>query len=215
MPGDVVALTAASAEALADCDIPLGVTFRVHYSDEVLMDPVALPAPEPVEAHVEPASPPPAQAADLREAPSVASGEGLSATMPVEGTPDLSQLEELAGGNPALMLALAVLLIVGGGAGWRFWSKLSEQKHEQALAKLALDREMAGLQGAQPPPCQTAAAKMQREIDALEKRVGKVEKRSASPTLPADFDGDDLIARVEALEKKAKQAPARAASAKA
>jgi predicted secreted Zn-dependent protease len=109
------------------------------------------------------------------------------------------------------MLALAVLLIVGGGAGWKFWQRMSEQRHEQAMAKLAIDREMAGLQGAQPPPCQTATAKMQREIDALEKRLGKVERR-ASPALPADFDADDLIARVEKLEKA--KAPTRASSAR-
>lgn len=200
-PGDVIELTTLSADALRDCDIPIGVTFRLHY-DEDTMDPT--PAASESIASSEPASPPPASSSDLREVPSPAQGEGLSASMPVDGTPDLSQLEGLAGGNPALMLALAVLLIVGGGAGWRFWIKLSEQRHEQAMAKLAVEREMAGLHGAQPPPCQTAAQKMQREIDALEKRVGKVEKRSASPSLPADFDADDLITRVERLEKATK-----------
>lgn len=205
-PGDVIELTTLSADALRDCDIPIGVTFRFHYPE------VAMPEAEPVTtesiASSEPASPPPASSSDLREVPSPAQGEGLSASMPVEGTPDLTQLEGLAGGNPALMLALAVLLIVGGGAGWRFWSKLSEQRHEQALAKLALEREMAGLHGAQPPPCQTAGVKLQREIDALEKRLGKVERR-ASPTLPSDFDADDLLSRIEALEKKAKASSAR------
>lgn len=199
-PGDVIELTTLSADALRDCDIPPGVTFRLHY-DEDTMEPT--PAATESIASSDAVSPPPASSADLREVPSPAQGEGLSASMPVEGTPDLTQLEGLAGGNPALMLALAVLLIVGGGAGWRFWSKLSEQRHEQALAKLALEREMAGLHGAQPPPCQTAGVKLQREIDALEKRLGKVERR-ASPTLPADFDADDLLSRVERLEKATK-----------
>ena len=208
-PGEVIELTALSAEGLRDCDIPVGVTIRLHYDEEPAMDPT--PDSPEIVASSEPVSPPPAQAADLREASSPALEEGISATMPVEGAPDLTQLEGLAGGNPALMLALAVLLIVGGGAGWRFWTKMSEQRHEQAMAKLAIEREMAGLQGAQPPPCQTATAKMQREIDALEKRLGKVERR-ASPALPADFDADDLIARVEKLEKA--KAPTRASSAR-
>ena len=54
--------------------------------------------------------------------------------------------------------------------------------------------------------------KLVKDIEALEKRLGKVEKRSASPTLPADFDADDLIARVEKLEKA--KAPTRASSAR-
>lgn len=174
------------------------------------MDPT--PDTPEIVASSEPASPPPAQAADLREASSPALEEGISASMPVDGAPDLTQLEGLAGGNPALMLALAVLLIVGGGAGWKFWQRMSEQRHEQAMAKLAIEREMAGLQGAQPPPCQTAHAKLLKDIEALEKRLGKVEKRSASPTLPADFDADDLIARVEKLEKA--KAPTRSSSAR-
>lgn len=205
-PGDVIKLTTLSAEALRDCHIPIGVTFRLHY-DEDTMDPTPV-ASESI-ASSNPASPPLAQATDLREASSPVLEEELSSSLTVEGTPDLTQLEGLANGNPALMLALAVLLIVGGGAGWRFWSKLSEQRHEQAMAKLAVEREMAGLHGAQPPPCQTAAQTMQRELDALEKRLGKVEKRSASPTLPADFDADDLLSRIEALEKKAKASSAR------
>ena len=199
-PGEVIELTALSAEGLRDCDIPVGVTFRLHYDEEPAMDPT--PDTPEIVASSESVSPPPAQAADLREASPPALEEGLSASMPVEGTPDLTQLEGLAGGNPALMLALAVLL----------WQRMSEQRHEQAMAKLAIEREMAGLQGAQPPPCQTAHAKLLKDIEALEKRLGKVEKRSASPTLPADFDADDLIARVEKLEKA--KAPTRASSAR-
>lgn len=214
LPGDVVMLTTATAEQLRGCDIGLGVTFRVHYQEE-RMDPVqtaeageVVVVEVPAAAHPAPTPPAPVevQAEPVTQAAPVA-GELIDAT----GLPDVSQLQALAGESPMLLLALAVLFVVGGGAGWRFWLKLSEQKHEQAMAKLAIDRELAGLNGAQPPPCQAAAAKMQREIDALEKRVGKVERRP-SATLPSDFDGDDLIARVERLEKAAK-APARKGTA--
>jgi uncharacterized protein HemX len=203
-------LSASSAEMLEGCDIPVGVTFRLHYTEDLTMDPVTEQPSAVTEA---PAAQP--ISADLREAPSVPAAPQTSTVVEVpavEGAPDLSQLEGLAGGNPMLMLAMAVLVVVGGGAGWRFWTKMSEQKHEQAMAKLALEREMAGLQGAQPPPCQTATAKMQREVDALEKRLGKLERRP-SPALPSDFDADDLIARVEKIEKAAK--PARVAAGKA
>lgn len=197
LPGEVVVIEPGDADRVRDCYIHPGAVLRLHYQAEPIMDPIA---PNPVPASEAPA--------DLREVPPEPTTPDrqpvLSTSELADGTPDLTQLEGLAGGNPALMLALAVLVIVGGGAGWRFWTKMSEQRHEQAMAKLALEREMAGLQGAQPPPCQTAAAKMQREIDALEKRVGKVERRPASPTLPDDFDADDLIARVAKLEKAAK-----------
>lgn len=203
-------LSASSAEMLQGCDIPVGVTFRLHYTEDLTMDPVTEQPNTVTEA---PAAQP--ISADLREDPSVPAAPQTPTVIEapvVEGTPDLSQLEGLAGGNPMLMLAMAVLVIVGGGAGWKFWTKMSEQRHEQTMAKLALEREMAGLQGAQPPPCQTATAKMQRDVDALEKRLGKLERRP-SPSLPADFDADDLIARVEKLEKAAK--PARVSVGKA
>lgn len=199
-------LSASTSEALKGCDIPIGVTFRLHYTEDLTMDPVIETTNAVTEA---PAAQP--ISADLREDPSVPAASQTSTTVEapvVEGAPDLSQLQGLAGGNPMLMLAMAVLVIVGGGAGWKFWTKMSEQRHEQAMAKLALEREMAGLQCAQPPPCQTANAKIVKDVEALEKRLGKLE-RKPSPTLPSDFDADDLIARVEKLEK-AKPAPATA-----
>ena len=92
-PGDVIELTALSAEGLRDCDIPAGVTFRLHYNEEPAMD----PTPDATEliASSEPASPPPAQAADLREASSPALEEGISASMPVEGAPDQQLADRL------------------------------------------------------------------------------------------------------------------------
>lgn len=164
------------------------------------MDPVALPATIEVGDASAASAPTELLEASSESTPQTSTTQELP---PAGGALDLNKLSGLADTHPMLLLALAVLAVVGGPLGWRMWQKISEQKHEQAMAKLALEREMAGLNGAQPPPCQASTLKMQKEIEALEKRLGKVERR-ASPSLPSDFDADDLIARVEKIEKAAK-----------
>ncbi len=133
-------------------------------------------------------------------------------TLPVESigeaaVPDLSQLEGLAGGNPALMVVLAVLVLGGGATGWKFWSKLAEQKHEQAMKRMEIDAQQAGLQGAQPPPCQAATAEMKKEIATLELKLAKLERQAKALSASTSFDEDDfekrLLKKVDDKMKKA------------
>lgn len=199
-PGDVVAITSATAESLQGCDVPLGVTFRLHYDDEVPVDPIDAPPSAVHEAA--PSSPSPAPPSDLREVPSDPPAAGLSALEEVPAVaPDLAQLEGLAGGNPLLLLALALLVVVGGPLGWRLWTKLSEQQHEQAMKRLELERDMAGLNGAQPPPCQATSTKLQKELDALEKRHAELSRRVSALLRPDGPNLEELDERVVRLEK--------------
>ena len=109
----------------------------------------------------------------------------------------------VAQANPMLALALAVLAVVGGGAGWKFWTKMSEQKHEQKMKELELQAQAQGLNGAQPPPCQAKQVETDAKVAALEVRVKKAEKAAAS--LPSGFDGEDLEKRVTKLEAAMKR----------
>jgi uncharacterized protein HemX len=128
--------------------------------------------------------------------------EAQAQSLPVESieapaaVPDLTQLEGLAGGNPLLMVVLAVLVLGGGTAGWKFWNKLSEQKHEQAMKKMEIASQQAGLQGAQPPPCQVATAEMKKEIAALESKLSKLDRQTKALSTSISFDEDDFEKRL-------------------
>ena len=141
--------------------------------------------------------------------------EAQAQSLPVESieapaaVPDLTQLEGLAGGNPLLMVVLAVLVLGGGTAGWKFWNKLSEQKHEQAMKKMEIDAQQAGLQGAQPPPCQAATAEMKKEIAALESKLSKLDRQTKALSTSISFDEDDFEKRLlKKIDEKLKKAAA-------
>jgi uncharacterized protein HemX len=148
--------------------------------------PVAAPAP------VEPAAPPVLNAHTEQPAtPSAA---------------DLGALAQQTGGNPILTIALAAIAVLGGGAAWKHWQKVSEQKHEQAMEDKRLAAQEKGLSGAQPIPCQTvtkvqaeAITKLSEAVAAHDARIGAVEKKSKS--MSADFDGDEATERLEKAEK--------------
>lgn len=139
--------------------------------------------------------------------------EAQAQSLPVESVeaptavPDLQQLEGLAGGNPMLMVVLAVLVLGGGTAGWKFWNRLSEQKHEQAMKKMEIDAQQAGLHGAQPPPCQAVTAQMKKDMAALELKIAKLERQAKVLSSSASFDEDDfekrLLKKVDDKMKKA------------
>lgn len=173
-------------------------------------EPVAAPlaeAPAAVEEHHE--APATHATTEVPDAPNAA--------------PDLSQIQGLAGGNPIVTVILALIVVGGGTAGWKFWNQKSKQNHELKLQELEVQKELAGLNGAQPPPCQAASVKLnadlesirgdlrsnsdahkklQEQIDDLEAQLKKFEKK-ASSMLSGDFDAEDVVERLEKLEKAA------------
>lgn len=109
----------------------------------------------------------------------------------------------VAQANPMLAFALAALAVVGGGAGFKLWTKMSEQRHETRLKELELEAQKAGLNGAQPPPCQAKQTETDAKMAVLEARMGKMEKTSGG--LPDGFDGEELEKRVAKLEAAMKR----------
>lgn len=210
-PGQRVWLTLGTAEWLRDCRIPTGVVFSFPYNEDRMPEtetsvaapnqstaapagPVAEAPVAPVEASVPPVVAAPAQA---QAAPT----EALT-----EAPADLSQLEGLAGDNPVLMVILALVVVGGGTAGWKFWNKFSEQKHEQKMKMLEIEAQQAGLAGAQPPPCQTVTAELKKEIASLETKVGKMEKQVRS-FVASDFDEAEFEKRMlKKIDEKLKKA---------
>lgn len=179
-PDGVVVLSPGVARRYDDCDFPSGTSFRFYYS-EAPMD-TDLPVVEPIPAEPKPL--------EVQPAP--------------EPMLDPAKLQAIGAENPMLALALAAIAVLGGGAAWKQWGKLSEQKHEQAMKQLELQASaQANVPTVQPPPCQAADAATQAKLAALEARVAKAEKASLS------FEGgEDLDEKIEAQVKKALKAAA-------
>jgi predicted negative regulator of RcsB-dependent stress response len=66
-----------------------------------------------------------------------------SVAQPQSMAGELAQLKELTGGNPVVTVILVAVVILGSGAGWKFWQKKSEQKHEFEMKKLELEAKAA------------------------------------------------------------------------
>jgi uncharacterized protein HemX len=139
----------------------------------------------------------------------VSDDAGLVAHEAQAPTPDeiVKIADNADGGTVGVVLALVAVL--GGGAAWRFYSQHSKQKaeieakraeqdHELAMRRLDLEAKTAN---ASPPPCIAKHA----EIEA---RIAAIESKSASFSLPAGFDADEMSERVEKLEKAIKPKPA-------
>lgn len=173
--------------------------FRFHYGEETTqMDPIP---PDPITPE---ASGAPATAAEPSTAPTppLAVEAHTTEPAPAPTAADLAEISKATGGDSTLTIVLALVAVVGGGAAWKFYSKFSEQKHEQAMKQLDLEAKIKGVGAAQPPPCQAANAKLEADIADLKARLAGVEKKAA--TIGADFDAEDIERQVKKLTKTVK-----------
>ena len=124
--------------------------------------------------------------------------------------PTPEQIAQVAQGADDGMIGviLAIVAVLGGGAGWKFYSQSSKQKAELATkqAEQAHELAMAELNAkmqaptTSPPPCIAAHTSLEARLAAVEAKAS----RMTSIDLPDDFDADVLIARVEKIEKALK-----------
>lgn len=135
-------------------------------------------------------------AALLAPAPTTA-GVGVPAT----GTDDLLQLLPAHGEVDGLSLVLAVIAVLGGGAGWKFYSQRSRERHELAMRELEL--RAAGGQG-QSPDCKADGAAWRAEVARLDGRLVEIAARQDGlvlPSVPPDLE--DRLAKLEAAGRPA------------
>ena len=191
-------MTPGTAALLRDCDIPEGVTFRTYYGES--MEPLADTPDAPLPTPTLPAPAVLAESPKGIELPQEAQAQAISP----DAMPDLAQLEGIAGGDPMIMLAVLLVMVLGGGAGWKFWTQYSEQKHQQALERIKLERDMAGHGGASPPPCQTAHAALEKRIDAIDKRLSDTTRKVGTVIRPDSPGVEELDERLTRAEKQIK-----------
>ena len=55
---------------------------------------------------------------------------------------ELAMIKDLTGGNPVVTVLLAALVVVGGPAGWKFWTKRQESKKELEEKRLELETKV-------------------------------------------------------------------------
>lgn len=61
---------------------------------------------------------------------------------PQSAAGELAALHGVAGGNSTVMIVMAILALVGGKAGWKFWSDWRKQEHEEDMKKLELEAKI-------------------------------------------------------------------------
>ncbi|MEY2713902.1 MAG: hypothetical protein RIT24_245 [Planctomycetota bacterium] len=194
--GDRIQVTASTAEELHDCTIPAGVVFSLAYDEDKLMPaPTPDPAPQPTKPPAAPALSIDQSSERSTEQSSEQSTAGTEVADPA--VPDLSQVAELAGGNPIVGVILALIVVGGGAAGWKFWTQLADQRHEQAMKRLELEAQAQGMAGTQPPACQAATAELRRELAAIDARIQRIDRNVRSFSSSIDtFDEKELEKRL-------------------
>lgn len=162
--------------------VPHKVTTEIAMQDEVVVNgsgvPAAIPAPAPVPGPVQPIA---------------------SVAAPMAAPFDVNSLVGASGGGGGIAVLLALIAVAGGAAGWKFWTKVSEQKHEQKMKELELKAAASANHDKSPQQCTTVHAALEARIAALEGKVAAVEQKSLS--LGADFDAGDLDKRLDKIEK--------------
>lgn len=187
------------------CYIPVGAILSVPYTQkEIPVEPAPLPAEPTTTASentelvstTEPAAP-----VDVVEAHVVAEPPQPSAE-------DLVKLASSETGANGLLLAL--LAVAGSAGALKLYSDWSKQRHELNMKKVDVEAELRrdekGLNGAQPPPCQAAQAKVEAELAAIKQHASEVEARLAKSekafsALPGGSDVDEMKDDVERIKK--------------
>jgi len=113
---------------------------------------------------------------------------------------DVNALVGATGGSGGIAVVLALIAVLFGAAGWKFWTKISEQHHELKMKELEL--KAAANTDKSPQQCTTVHAALEARIAALESKVAVVEKSALS--LGDSFDPDALDKRMDKIEKQLK-----------
>jgi hypothetical protein len=173
------------------------------------MDPIHVEEPAPAVTAPEQTPEKDAIVASVTDDAALIAHEAQAATPSPEEIVTIAQGAQDGG---MIGVVLAIVAVLGGGAGWKFYSQHSKQKADLAAkqAELAHDLAMAEINAkmqvptVSPPPCVAAHTSLEARIAAVEAKAS----RMTSIDFPDDFDAELLIARVEKLEKAAKKKPA-------
>lgn len=216
-----------------DCEIQAGAILRMPYSEpeddhppkksrrKKRMEPGSetpvLPDAKTDQIEVAPTSADPVVVEPKHEAPAHHSSAPVESVVESVGTGDSADLSQVMGfaesfkdnpWAPLIVVVLALVAVLGGRQGWKFYSERSAQKHELELKKLEIQANSPAQNGQQPPICavkdaehEAKFAQLAAEVQSLNHRLSAVEKQGVSLE---DFDPEmieDLEKRIKKLEK--------------
>lgn len=186
-----------------DCIIEPGASIVLFYDETVKAEDfgsgVIVQPPrkervmEELEASGQPPIVPPAEPAPA--APLTASTEQAA---PI----DVTALTQMTGGNGGVAVVLTLIAVLFGAAGWRFWSRISDQHHELKMKQLEMG---AGQADKSPSQCTAVHAQLEARIAALEGKIVAVQE--ATSGFDVDFDPGDLKKRLTKIERAIKAKP--------
>jgi uncharacterized protein HemX len=118
-----------------------------------------------------------------------------------------------AGGANGITVVLAAIAVLGGGAGWKFYSQWAKQKHEERMAEIErgvrTDDEGKKRCEAHANASQMAVDAVSQRVSALESRVSACESKTAKigdgVTLGVGDDVDERLSKIEKALKVAKR----------
>ena len=89
---------------------------------------------------------------------------------------DLNQIAQLSNGNPAVMLALGAVGILGGKKAWDWFKQRQEQQHEQKMAEIEAAKVPVGTGHEQ---CVAKQEALESQVTAIKGKVGEINGKAS------------------------------------
>ena len=89
---------------------------------------------------------------------------------------DLNQIAQLSNGNPAVMLALGAVGILGGKKAWDWFKQRQEQQHEQKMAEIEAAKVPVGTGHEQ---CVAKQEALESQVTAIKSKVGEINGKAS------------------------------------
>ena len=88
---------------------------------------------------------------------------------------DLNQIAQLSNGNPAVMLALGAVGILGGKKAWDWFKQRQEQQHEQKMAEIEATKVPVGTGHEQ---CVAKQEALESQVSSLKGKLGEISSKA-------------------------------------
>lgn len=141
----------------------------------------------------------------------------IAVPSPATAAHELAGIANQASGANGITVVLAAIAVLGGGAGWKFYSQWAKQKHEERMAEIERgpqnDDESRKRCEGRALESREAVARVEAKLDSFARRVDALEasKQEFSGSMAL---GDNFEDRVAKLEKALKITKRRATTAK-
>lgn len=148
------------------------------------------------------------EAAPAAPAPPVAQ---IAVPSPATAAHELAGIANQASGANGLTVALAAIAVLGGGAGWKFYSQWAKQKHEERMAEIERGprNDDEGRKRCEGHAIESRAAveRIEAKLDSFARRLDALEasKQQISASMALGDDVDERICKLEKALKVAKR----------